>query len=315
MPTSKSANRTSRSFHGIPERGGRARPSWRAWVVAARVPTLTAAVAPVLVGTAAAAHRGQFHPAWALGALVVSLSIQIGTNIYNDVLDFLRGADTVSRLGPVRATQSGLLTPKQGIAGAYVCFGLAGLVGLTFAARYGWPVLAAGLLAVASALGYTGGPWPIGYHGLGELFVFLFFGVLAVVGTAYVQIGSVGALAVAASVPVGLLATAILVVNNLRDLDSDRLAGKRTLAVRIGADGTRVLYLCCLIGAALAPAVMRNLGWVGGWFWLPWLTAPLGGVLVRAVWRASTPAALNQALRKTAELHLLFGLLLAVSLV
>jgi len=287
---------------------------WRAWVIAARVPTLPAAVVPVVVGTAVAAHRGQFHPAWALGALVVALGIQIGTNLYNDVLDFLRGADTPSRRGPLRVTQSGLLTPKQTTAGAYVCFGVAALVGAAFAARYGWPVLAAGGLAIAAGLGYTGGPWPLGYHGLGELFVFLFFGVLAVVGTAYVQMGTVSALAVAASIPVGLLATAILVVNNLRDIDSDRAVGKWTLAVLLGPQRTRVLYLACLVGAGLAPAVMRSVGALGAWFWLPWLTLPLGAVLVRTVWRAPLAAGLNRALRETAALHLLFGLLLAASL-
>lgn len=287
---------------------------WRAWLLAARVPTLTAAVTPVLVGTAAAAHLGQFRPLSALGALIVSLCIQIGTNFYNDALDFLRGADTPSRRGPVRVTQSGLLSPRQVALGAYVCFGLAGLVGFFFVVRFGWPVLVAGLLAIAAGLGYTGGPWPFGYRGLGELFVFLFFGVLAVVGSAYVQTGSIGALAAAASVPVGLSVTAILVVNNLRDIESDRAAGKRTLAVRIGARATRALYVCCLIGAGMAPALMRIAGLTGAWFWLPWLVIPLVVPLARAVLLDPQAPALNRALKKTAELHLLFGLLLAVSL-
>ncbi|HLJ62431.1 MAG TPA: 1,4-dihydroxy-2-naphthoate polyprenyltransferase [bacterium] len=289
--------------------------SWRAWVLAVRVPTLTAAVAPVLVGTAVAARQGQFRPWGALGALVVSLCIQVGTNLHNDVLDFLRGADTTSRRGPARATQSGLLTPKQAAAGAYVWFGVAGAVGLAFAARYGWPVVAAGLLAIAAGLGYTGGPWPIGYHGFGELFVFLFFGLLAVAGTTYVQAGSVSVLAIAAAVPVGLLATAIIVVNNLRDLETDRAAGKRTLAVRIGERRTRGLYLGCLVGAGIVPVVMRCVGLVEGWFWLPWLTVPLGVALIRAVWRVSTAAEYNRSLRRTAALHLLFAMLLAASLV
>jgi 1,4-dihydroxy-2-naphthoate octaprenyltransferase len=286
---------------------------WRAWLLAARVPTLTAAVTPVLVGTAAAATVGPFHPFLALGALVVSLSIQLGTNFYNDALDFLRGADTPRRRGPVRVTQSGLLTPRQVLGGAYGCFGLAGAVGLYFAVLYGWPVLVAGALAIASGLGYTGGPWPIGYHGLGELFVFLFFGVLAVVGSAYVQVGRIIPLAVAASVPVGLLATAILVLNNLRDIETDRTAGKRTLAVRMGARATRMLYLGCLAGAAVALAAIRATGLTGAWFWLPWLMVGWMGSLARVVWQPREAAMLNRALKHTAQLHQLFGLLLAAS--
>jgi len=292
---------------GLP--GGRG----RAWVLAARVPTLTAAVTPVLVGTAAAARDGTFHPLFALGALAVSVGIQIGTNLYNDALDFLRGADTARRLGPARATQSGLLTPRQVLAGAYLCFGLAALVGSFFVLRYGWPVLVAGLLAIASGLGYTGGPFPTGYHGLGELFVFLFFGVLAVVGSAYVQTGSISLLAAAASVPVGLLATAILVLNNLRDIESDRDAGKRTLAVRIGARATRALYVGCLAGAAAAPALMRAARLTGAWFWLPWLTVGLMAALARTALADRDAPALNRALKRTAELHLLYGTLLAAS--
>jgi len=287
--------------------------AWRAWVLAARVPTLPVAVAPVLVGTAAAIHLGQVHPWAAAGALVVALSVQVGTNFSNDVFDFVRGADTPSRRGPARATVSGLLTPKQVATGASLCFAVAGLVGLAFAVRYGWPVVVVGALVIAAAVGYTGGPWPLGYHGLGEIFVFLFFGVVAVVGTAYVQTGATSALAVAASVPVGLLATAVLVVNNLRDIDTDRAAGKRTLAVRIGERGTKALYLGCLIGAGVAPAFMRAAGLVGAWFWLPWLAVPLGSALARAVVGHAEAMALNRSLRKTVELHLLFGMLLAAS--
>jgi 1,4-dihydroxy-2-naphthoate polyprenyltransferase len=275
---------------------------------------LSAAVAPVLVGTAAAAHLGRFRPLPALGALIVSLCIQIGTNFYNDALDFLRGADTSSRRGPVRVTQSGLLSPRQVMMGAYVCFGLAGLVGCAFVLRFGWPIMAAGLLAIGAGLGYTGGPWPFGYRGLGEVFVFVFFGVLAVVGSAYVQTGNVSALAAAASVPVGLSVTAILVVNNLRDIEPDRAAGKRTLAVRMGARATRALYLSCLIGAGLAPALMRIAGLTGAWFWLPWLAIPVAVPAARTVLLDPQAPALNRALKKTAELHLLFGMLLAASL-
>jgi 1,4-dihydroxy-2-naphthoate octaprenyltransferase len=279
------------------------------------VPTLAASVAPVVVGSAVASHERAFRLAAALGALVVALAIQIGTNFYNDVQDFVRGADTASRRGPLRATQSGLLSPRQALAGAYVCFAVAALAGLAFAAQYGWPVLAAGALAIASGLAYTGGPWPLGYHALGEVFVFLFFGVLAVVGTAYVQLGRVVPLAVAASVPVGLLCSAILVVNNLRDIEPDGAAGKRTLAVRIGPRLTRALYAGCLAGAGLVPGVLRALGWIGPWFWLPWVAlVPLGAVLAGIVWQAGAASRLNRALGMTAQLHLLFAMLFALSL-
>ncbi len=285
-----------------------------AWVLAARLPTLPAAVAPVLVGTAAAAHEGRFHLLSALGALVVSLAIQIGTNFSNDAFDFLRGADTTRRLGPPRATQSGLLSARAVLMGAFLCFGLAALVGIYFVTRYGWPVLVAGLLSIGSGLAYTGGPWPLGYHGLGELFVFVFFGVVAVVGTAYVQTGGPSALALAAAVPVGLLCSAILVINNLRDIDTDRAAGKRTLAVRMGPSATRALYLCCLAAAVVAPAAMRLAGLTGRWFWLPWLALPEILYLGHLVWRGRDAPSLIAGLKRTARLHLVYGVLLAASI-
>ena len=286
---------------------------WRAWLVAARMPTLTAAVTPVLVGTAAAARDGGFHPMRAIAALIVAVCIQVGTNFSNDVFDFLRGADTPDRRGPTRATQSGLLFPGQVLTGAYLCFGLAALAGAYFIVLYGWPVLVAGLLAIASGLGYTGGPWPIAYHGLGEVFVFAFFGVMAVVGSAYVQVGRLTPLAVAASVPVGLLATAILILNNLRDIETDRAAGKRTLPVRVGPRATRAFYLVCLIGAGAAPAALRRAGLVGGGFWLPWLALPLLLALARTALESRDAQALNRALAQAARVHLLFGSLLAAS--
>jgi 1,4-dihydroxy-2-naphthoate octaprenyltransferase len=287
---------------------------WRAWVIAARVPTLTAAVAPILVGTAVASRAGALRPLPALAALVVALCLQIGTNYSNDALDYLRGADTHGRRGPTRATQRGLLAPRQVLLGAYLCVGLAGLAGLYLVAVYGWPVLVAGVLAAAAGLGYTGGPWPLAYHAFGEVVVFAFFGVMAVVGTAYVQMGRLSLVAAGASVPVGLLAAAILIVNNLRDIDTDRTAGKRTLAVRIGERNTRVLYRCCLAGATAAPAVLRLAGLLGDAFWLPWLTTPLLVSLARASWSPQSGPALNRTLVRTAQLHFAFGVLLAASL-
>ncbi len=286
----------------------------QAWVLAARVPTLPAAVAPVLVGSAAAAHDGRFEWSGALGALIVSLAIQIGTNLSNDAFDFLRGADTSRRLGPPRATLAGLLSARAVLTGAYLCFGVAAVIGAYFVIRYGWPILIAGLLAIASGLGYTAGPWPIAYHALGELFVFVFFGLVAVTGTAFVQTGKITSLALGAAVPVGLLCTAILIVNNLRDIDTDRTAGKRTLAVLLGPAVTRGGYRVCLAAAAVCPAVLRAMGLTGSWFWLPWLTLPMMGALVRTVQPDAEPGVLNVALKRTARLHLVFALLLAASM-
>jgi 1,4-dihydroxy-2-naphthoate octaprenyltransferase len=286
----------------------------RAWALAARVPTLPAAVAPVVVGSAAAAHDGQFEWIGAAGALIVSLAIQIGTNFSNDAFDFLRGADTSRRLGPPRVTQAGLLPARVVLVGAYLCFGLAAVVGAYFVAQYGWPILIAGLLSIASGLAYTGGPWPIAYHALGELFVFVFFGLVAVAGTTFVQTGRVTPLALGAAVPVGLLCTAILIVNNLRDIETDRAAGKRTLAVLLGPGRTRALYLACLAAAAASPAILRAAGLTGSLFWLPWLVLPRMIILANIVSRQADPAALNVALKMTAWVHMFFALLLAVSI-
>ncbi|MDI6771514.1 MAG: 1,4-dihydroxy-2-naphthoate polyprenyltransferase [bacterium] len=283
-------------------------------MLAARVPTLTAAVAPVMVGTAAAAGDGMFAPLPAIAALIAAVCIQIATNFHNDALDFLHGADTPHRLGPARATQAGLLPARQVLVGAYLCLGIAAAAGIYLVALRGWPLLVVGLMSIAAALAYTASPLRLGYRGLGDLFVFLFFGVVAVVGSDYVQSGEIRAVAVVASVPVGLLAAAILVLNNLRDIETDRAAGKRTLAVRLGPRATRAQYICCLAGAAAAPAAMRLAGLLGSWFWLPWLAAPTMVGLARTVLRHEDAATLIGALKRTARLLLIYGALLAVSL-
>lgn len=287
---------------------------WRAWVLAARVPTLTAAVAPVMVGTAAAAGDGMFAPLPAVAALIAAVCIQIATNFHNDALDFLQGADTPHRLGPARATQAGLLSARQVLVGAYLCLGIASAAGIYLVALRGWPLLVVGLMSMAAALAYTASPLRLGYRGLGDLFVFLFFGVVAVVGSDYVQSGSIRAVAVVASVPVGLLAAAILVLNNLRDIETDRAAGKRTLAVRLGPRATRAQYVFCLAGAAAAPAAMRLAGLLGPWFWLPWLAVPTMVGLVSTVLRREDAPALVGALKRTARLLLIYGALLAAGL-
>src|SRR2546423_7401262 len=211
------------------------------WLVAARPRTLPAAVAPVLVGTSLAIGEGTFHGLRFACALVGSIFIQIGTNLSNDYSDARRGADTEDRLGPVRVTAGGLMPPRTVLLGTYVAFGIAVLAGVYLIAVAGWQLLLVGAASILAGVLYSGGPRPYGYEGLGEVFVFLFFGVVAVVGSYFVQIKHLHWEAFALAVPVGLLAAAILVVNNFRDIDSDRRAGKRTLAVRLGRDRTRVL--------------------------------------------------------------------------
>src|SRR5271169_1530638 len=223
----------------------------RIWFMAARPRTLPAAVAPVLVGTSLALGNGSFDPFAFLAALLGALFIQVGTNLSNDYSDARRGADTEDRLGPVRVTAGGLVPPSQVLMATYVTFGLAVACGAYLVAVAGPELLAVGAASILAGVLYTGGPRPYGYEGLGELFVFLFFGIVAVVGSYYVQIQSLPWEAFVCAVPVGLLASAILVVNNVRDLDSDGRAGKRTLAVRLGRERTRVLYVAMVAGAFL----------------------------------------------------------------
>ncbi|MEJ7716089.1 MAG: 1,4-dihydroxy-2-naphthoate polyprenyltransferase [Thermoleophilaceae bacterium] len=208
-----------------------------AWVVAARPRTLPAAIAPVLVGTALAISMDDFGPVAFLAALVGSVFLQVGTNLSNDYSDARRGADTEDRLGPVRVTAGGLMPPRRVLAGTYIAFGVATVAGIVLTVIAGPEMLAVGAASILAGVLYTGGPRPYGYAGLGELFVFVFFGVVAVVGSFYVQTEDLPWEAFALSVPVGLLAAAILVVNNVRDIDTDRRAGKRTLAVKVGRGG------------------------------------------------------------------------------
>lgn len=291
-----------------------ARPSTlRIWIMAARPPTLPAAIVPVLVGTAVAVAMGSFRLLPFLAALIASTLIQIGTNFANDYFDFHKGADTAERIGPVRVTQSGLLRPETVRNGMIVTFGLAALFGLYLVIVGGWPILLIGLLSIAAGVLYTGGPWPLGYNGLGDIFVFVFFGLIAVCGTVYVQAGAVPPLAWLASLPVAALVTNILVVNNLRDVHTDRAAGKRTLAVIFGPSFARAEYVALLIGAYLLLPVIWLIGGVSAWALLPLLTLPLAARLLGIVLREDGPA-LNRALKGSGQLELAFGVLLALGL-
>ena len=290
------------------------RGTLRLWLLAARPRTLPAAIAPVLVGTALAGSEGTFRALPFVAAMVGSVFIQIGTNLSNDYSDARRGADTEERLGPVRVTAGGLMPPKRVLVGTYVAFGIAVAAGLYLAAEAGWELLVVGAASILAGVLYTCGPRPYGYEGLGELFVFVFFGLVAVAGSYYVQVEHLRWEAFALAVPVGLLASAILVVNNVRDMDSDRRAGKRTLAVRLGRERGRSLYGLMVYGAFLVAPLPWVLGPLSQWLMLCWLTLPLAVSIVRMVRRHADGPTLNEALAQTGLLQLAFCLLLSAGI-
>jgi 1,4-dihydroxy-2-naphthoate polyprenyltransferase len=286
----------------------------RIWLMAARIRTLPASIAPVLVGTALAGFAHVFHPLRFLAALVGAIFIQVGTNLSNDYSDARRGADAEDRLGPVRVTAGGLVPPKQVLLATYISFGVAVLAGAYLIAVAGWLLLAIGAASILAGILYTGGPRPYGYEGFGELFVFLFFGVVAVVGSYFVQIKHLHWEPFALAVPVGLLAAAILVVNNVRDIDSDRRAGKRTLAVRLGRARTRTMFAAMVYLSYVLTPLTWAFGPLTAWLLLPWLTLPLGASLVREVRNRVDGPSLNQALAQTGLLQLSFCVLLSAGL-
>jgi 1,4-dihydroxy-2-naphthoate octaprenyltransferase len=305
---------TSTADAALPSRA-RALPrpgSAGAWLLAARLPTLGAAITPVAVGTAVAHAAGGARPGPALAALLGAVAIQIGTNFANDAFDYQKGADTADRLGPPRAALAGLLTPRALFTGVAIAFAIAFAAGIYLTTVAGWPIVAIGLASLASGLAYTGGPYPLGYNGLGDVFVLGFFGFAAVCGTALVQLGHAPALAWWAAVPVGALATAILVVNNVRDVDGDTRAGKRTLAVRLGRAGAHAEYAVLLLAAyavpvAIAAQYRRPLAL------LPLATMPLAGRAFLSLRGAAGPSH-NPVLIATARLLVVHGALFALGL-
>jgi 1,4-dihydroxy-2-naphthoate octaprenyltransferase len=286
----------------------------QAWLLAARPKTLTAALAPVLVGTALAIHDGVLAWLPVLAALVGATLIQVGTNFANDYYDFVRGGDTADRVGPVRVTQAGILTPEAVKAGMWTALGSALLVGTYLVWVGGWPIVWIGLSSLACAVLYTGGPFPLAYHGLGDVFVFVFFGLVAVSGTYYVQGLSWPPDAFLAGAALGALNTAILVANNLRDIETDARVGKHTLAVRVGRRGSQVQYVAMLFVASVVPVV--------GWRVFGWPAASLAALLVAPLCLAPTrrvlthtdPAELLPALGETARVVGVYGLLLGLGL-
>jgi 1,4-dihydroxy-2-naphthoate octaprenyltransferase len=287
----------------------------QAWRLATRPRTLPAAVAPVLVGTAMAIADDKFAFWPAAAAMTVALLLQIGVNLANDYFDYVKGVDTRDRLGPPRVTQSGLIPARQVKTGMLVAIVLSTIPGLYLASVGGWPVILIGLFCFASALAYSGGPFPLASHGLGDLFVFIFFGLVAVCGTYYVQALHLNPMVWLMGSILGLLITAILVVNNLRDIQTDRRSGKRTLAVMIGERGSRIEYLLLLAAAYGIPFIL----WLGGassaWVVLPVLSLPLAIHLTRLIWKSTGGPVLNEVLASTAKLVLIYSCLLSIGLI
>jgi 1,4-dihydroxy-2-naphthoate octaprenyltransferase len=288
-------------------------PSIQSWLMAARPRTLPAAAAPVFVAIAFALRDGVFHWPSALACLLISLLMQIGANFANDLFDHERGSDTPDRLGPTRVTASGIISPAQMRLGTAAIFGLAGLLGLYLTWLRGWPVLALGAAIILAALAYTGGPFPYGYYALGDIFVFLSFGVAAVCGTYYAQSGTLTPTVAWASVPLGLLIINILVVNNTRDIPTDTAVKKRTLAVLLGREAMLTEYLVCLLGAYLVPLGLWTFGLTSAGGLLAWLSIPQA-VLIYREFSQTDGRALNKTLGGTAQLALSYAVLFALGL-
>ena len=279
-----------------------------AWWLAVRPRTLVAGVVPVVVGLAAAARSGPLHAGVGAATLACALLLQIATNLANDYYDHLHGVDTDKRLGPVRVTQAGLLAPAA-VRGAMIfVLAVAALLGAYLVAAGGLPIALIGVASIAGAVAYSAGPWPLAAMGLGEVMAFVFFGLIAVNGTFYLQRGTIDAVSVLASLPVAFLVTAILVVNNLRDIPTDRATGKRTLAVRLGARATRIEYTGLIVLAFVAAAALAAAA--TPWTLLCLAAVPPALLEIRGVWQRSGRA-LNESLAGTARLELIFGLLLA----
>lgn len=311
MPICKRESRTLADSPAVPEQRLPASPA-AIWIAAIRPKTLTAAIAPVMIGTAFA-YADQ-AVAWlpALAALTGALLIQVGTNLANDYYDFIRGADTSERVGPLRVTSAGLLSPERVKRGMLISFGLAILVGIYLVAVGGWPVVVIGLSSIAAGYVYTGGPYPLAYHGWGDLFVLLFFGIVAVSGTYYVQALTLTPEVLMAGCAPGLLSVAILTVNNVRDIDADRKANKRTLVARFGREFGRMHLLLALLLAHQVPVVLVMLSPDHRWAFLSLASMPLALLIAAQLFRSLDPVTCNRALAWTAQLLLLHSFLFAL---
>ncbi|HUG31680.1 MAG TPA: 1,4-dihydroxy-2-naphthoate polyprenyltransferase [Acidimicrobiia bacterium] len=286
---------------------------YQAWKTAARTHTLPAAIVPVLVGGGLAYGEDVFRWDAFLWALMGALAIQVAANFANDASDARRGVDTEGRLGPPRMVALGNIGERQMWVATWVAIGLAAVAGIFLTLIAGWVVLLIGISSVLAMLGYVGGPAPYGYRGLGEVFVFVFFGLVATVGSRYVHDQTAPLSAWMLAIPIGMLVTAILVANNYRDIDTDRVTGKRTLAVTIGRRRTRTLFAFLIYGAFIAIAVFGVVGWTPISTLFSGFLVPLGAIPVRIVYAKTDGPALIRALKATARLHLWVGLSLAAA--
>lgn len=289
-------------------------PVWRIWLAASRPRTLSAAIAPVLAGSALAWRDGEFKPLVALACAVFALLVQVGTNFANDYYDYVKGADTAERVGPQRAVAAGWVSPKMMRAVAVGVFAAAFLVGLSLLKFGGWPLLCIGVASIICGIAYTGGPYPLGYNGLGDLFVFLFFGLVAVCATYYVQTGLITIASILIAGAIGLLATNILVVNNYRDLDTDAKAGKRTLVVRLGRRAARVQFGLSLLLALTVPVILVVLGF-RAWILLPLALVPMAARQFLRLQRSTNAPQLIKLLGDTGKLLALYSALLSTGIV
>ena len=286
----------------------------RSWLLASRPKTLTASVAPVLVATALAHAEGYVVLWWiSICAVFSAIFIQIGTNLFNDALDFQRGADTEHRVGPKRATQGGMLPATRVMTGGVACFFIAGLLGLPIVVKGGWPIIAIGATSLIMGYAYTGGPFPLAYKGLGDLFVFIFFGIVAVMGTFYLHTHCWSIAALVAGIQIGLLATALIAVNNLRDAPLDVIAGKRTLAVRFGPAIARWEIIILLFTPFALGIFWWQTGHRSAALW-PLLSMPIAWILVAGIIRTEPSAAYNRFLGMAAALHFTFALSLSLGI-
>jgi len=284
------------------------------WILAIRPKTLTAAIAPVVLGWGVASTTGRFHWGAALAALLTSIMIQIGTNLVNDVVDFSKGADTEARTGPVRVTQTGLLTPRQVWGGVALSFGLAVLAGLYLTWIAGWPVLVLGAVSIISGIAYTAGPYPLAYHGLGDLFVLLFFGFAAVAGTVFVVAQQLPPQTWLAATAAGALTVNILIVNNIRDIETDRLAGRKNLPIVFGRKAAEWEFALMLALAFAIPFILICKQLSSAWVLLTLLTFPQALKIWGSLRSGKSGQALNPTLGQTAQLLLWFCLLFTLGL-
>ena len=309
MHLRKNENPNLKNFPGFHDM-----PDMKNWLLAARLKTLPAANSPVILGCALAYHDGSFYFYIFFMTLLAAVLIQVGANFANDVFDFEKGADQEDRLGPIRATQAGLISAEEMKKAMWQTFALAICVGFYLAFIGGWPIVIIGLASIAAGIAYTGGPYPLGYHGCGDIFVFIFFGLIAVPGTYYLQTGTVNALSLYLGVVMGMLSTAILVVNNLRDLDTDVLSGKKTLAVRLGKAFSKIQYSTLILIPFLLPLyIWRNVENELSLL-ITIFSLPIAFHLIKQIY-SLTGRDLNSVLSRTARFLFIFTLLFSAGLV